>query len=570
MNTTLLAVVAVALFFDFTNGFHDAANAIATSVSTRALSPRIAVVFAGLLNFVGAFVSLKVATTIGKGIVDSDVVTLEVVLAGVTAAVAWNLTTWLLGLPTSSSHALIGGVMGAAIANAGFGVVDARGLVEKVLLPSLLSPLLGIGAAVRLVVAIMWMFRGRSYRRTTAGFRRLQVVSAGFVAVTHGTNDAQKTMGVIALALVAANPNESFHVPVWVIVSSALAIAFGTYAGGWRIVRTLGQRVVKLQPQHGFAAETATAAILWTTASFGFPVSTTQTISGSVLGAGAVQRFSAVRWGIAANILAAWLFTLPAAALVGALMQLLTRAPAGQALVFALALAISLTAFAAAAHVFERPRGRRPSLRAALTRLRPSPDISLQSRRASRTVRAADKNCGAARNVPHTSGPRCVSASTWIASAASSTSLKTPSVSVRSGVNRSITCFATSHSSTSPLTRTSTQGHPHPPAPAGHSDEPRSPTGTPKRHEPLQQAASSPPRPAPQPSSPCAHSTAPNAGAATCPTAQTQADSPRSPAAEPSSQPTSPTQHRRAPTSRQAQPIPRDGGNPGRSARPPP
>jgi len=348
MNTTLVAVVAVALFFDFTNGFHDAANAIATSVSTRALSPRVAVVFAAILNFAGAFISIKVATTVGKGIVNPDVVTLKVVLAGLVGAITWNLITWLLGLPTSSSHALIGGVIGSAVAANGWDVVNAQGLYEKVLLPSLAAPVFGVLIAFAVVITIMWLFRNRSYGRTSTLFRRLQIISAGFVALTHGTNDAQKTMGVIGLALVAAHPQSEFHVPWWVIASAAIAMALGTYAGGWRIIRTLGTRVAHLEPHQGFAAETATAGILYTTAHFGFPVSTTHTISGSVLGAGAARRFSAVRWGIAGNILVAWLLTIPAAASVGALMEQLTRLPGGEGIVLTLALLIALGAFAIA------------------------------------------------------------------------------------------------------------------------------------------------------------------------------------------------------------------------------
>jgi inorganic phosphate transporter, PiT family len=348
MNTTLVAVVLVALFFDFTNGFHDAANAIATSVSTRALSPRLAVVFAAIFNFAGAFISIKVATTVGKGIVNPDVVTLKVVLAGVVGAITWNLTTWLLGLPTSSSHALIGGVLGSAVAANGWDVVNSHGLYEKVLLPSLAAPVLGVVIAFTLVLLIMWLFRNRRYGRTSTLFRRLQIVSAGFVALTHGTNDAQKTMGVIGLALVAAHPEREFHVPWWVIASAATAMALGTYAGGWRIIRTLGQRVAHLDPHQGFAAETATAGILYATAHLGFPVSTTHTISGSVLGAGAARRFSAVRWGIAGNILVAWLLTIPAAGTVAALTELLTRVPGGEAVVLVLAIVLAAGAFAIA------------------------------------------------------------------------------------------------------------------------------------------------------------------------------------------------------------------------------
>jgi inorganic phosphate transporter, PiT family len=348
MNWTLVAVVAVALFFDFTNGFHDAANAIATSVSTRALSPRVAVLMAAALNFAGAFVSIKVAATVAKGIVEPSGITLRVVLAGLIGAIAWNLVTWYLGLPTSSSHALIGGVAGSAIAAAGFGIVQWQGLYEKVLVPSLLAPALAIPAAVLVMLVILWIIRRRAPGKVNRVFRRLQVLSAAFVAFTHGTNDAQKTMGVITLALLTAHPGRAFHVPIWVIASAGAAMALGTYAGGWRIIRTLGQRIAKLDPPQGFAAEAATASILWTTAHFGFPVSTTHTISSAVLGAGSAgSRLRAVRWGLAGNIVVAWLVTLPSAALVGAGAELLTRAPGGVALALALVVLLALSAFAA-------------------------------------------------------------------------------------------------------------------------------------------------------------------------------------------------------------------------------
>jgi PiT family inorganic phosphate transporter len=349
VELTLVAVIAVALFFDFTNGFHDAANAIATSVSTRALSPRVAVLFAAVLNFAGAFVFLEVAATVAKGIVDPGVITVEVVLGGVVGSITWNLITWYLGLPTSSSHALIGGVSGSAIAANGLDVMQWQGLVEKVLIPSLAAPLLGVIGAALLMLVILWMIRRMHPGLVNRVFRRLQIVSAGFVAFTHGTNDAQKTMGIMALALVAAGrlDPDFERPPTWVIVTAALAMAAGTYAGGWRIIRTLGQRIAKLEPPQGFAAEAATASILWTTGNLGFPVSTTHTISGSVLGAGATRRLSAVRWGIAGNIFVAWLLTIPAAASIGAGMELLTRLPGGAALVFALAALIAAAAFAA-------------------------------------------------------------------------------------------------------------------------------------------------------------------------------------------------------------------------------
>jgi PiT family inorganic phosphate transporter len=348
VDFTLVAVVAVALFFDFTNGFHDTANSIATSVSTRAVSPRVAVVSAAILNVAGAFVSLEVAATVAKGIVIPDVITLDVVLAGLVGAITWNLFTWYLGLPSSSSHALIGGVAGSAVAANGFDVIQGEGLVQKVLIPSLAAPLFGIVGAAAIMLVLLWIVRRRSPGLVNRVFRRAQIVSGGFVAFTHGTNDAQKTMGIIALALIASGHLEggdSFDIPIWVIVSAALAMGAGTYAGGWRIIKTLGQRIAKIDPVQGFAAQTSTAAILWTTAHYGFPVSTTHTISGSVLGAGATPRFRRVRWSVAGNILVAWVLTIPASALVGAVMEAVTRLPGGAVLVFLLAAVIAGGAF---------------------------------------------------------------------------------------------------------------------------------------------------------------------------------------------------------------------------------
>jgi PiT family inorganic phosphate transporter len=348
-DLTLVAVVVTALFFDFTNGFHDTANSIATSVSTRALTPRTAVVSASILNFLGAFVSLQVAATVAKGIVDTDAITLDIVLAGLVGAITWNLITWYFGLPSSSSHALIGGVLGSAIAAAGPDVVKWQGLKDKVLIPSLAAPFLGIASAAALMIGIIWIIRRRSPTRVNRVFRRFQLVSGGFVAFTHGTNDAQKTMGIIALALVASGHlSEDFdRPPTWVIASAAFAMGAGTYAGGWRIIKTLGQRIAKLDPPQGFAAQTACASILWATAHYGFPVSTTHTISGCVLGAGATRRLSAVRWGVAGNILVAWVVTIRAAGLVGAGMEVVTRMPAGDLIVFLLVAAIASTAFLA-------------------------------------------------------------------------------------------------------------------------------------------------------------------------------------------------------------------------------
>ena len=346
-DLTLVAVIVVALFFDFTNGFHDTANAIATSVSTRALTPRTAVFLAAILNFAGAFVSFAVAATIATGIVNPEVITLSVILAGLVGAITWNLITWFLGLPSSSSHALIGGVAGSAIAASGLDVINWSGIWDKVVLPGLLSPTIGFVSALALMFVIVWVIRKRSPSRVNRIFRRAQIVSGSFVAFTHGTNDAQKTMGIICLALIVTGHLDSDfdRPPTWVIVSAALAMALGTYAGGWRIIKTMGTRIAKIDPPQGFAAQSACAGILWTTAHYGFPVSTTQTITGCVMGAGASRRFSAVRWGVAGNIAVAWVLTLPAAAFVGATMELVTRMPAGNLVVFILAGAIAAAAF---------------------------------------------------------------------------------------------------------------------------------------------------------------------------------------------------------------------------------
>jgi PiT family inorganic phosphate transporter len=347
VEATLWAVVAVALFFDFTNGFHDTANSIATSVSTRALSPRAAVASASVLNFLGAFVSIEVAATIAKGIVDQEAITLNIVLAGLVGAITWNLITWFIGLPSSSSHALIGGMIGSAMAAEGADVVQWQGIKDKVLIPSLLAPFLGIAIAFVLILAITWLIARRPPTKVHRGFRRAQLVSGAFVAFTHGTNDAQKTMGIIALALVASGhlSPDFERPPTWVIASAALAMGAGTYVGGWRIIKTLGQRIAKIDPPQGFAAQSACASILWATAHLGYPVSTTHTISGSVLGAGAIRGFHAVRWGVAGNILVAWILTIPAAALVGAGMEYVTRLPEGDVVVFVLAVVIATTAF---------------------------------------------------------------------------------------------------------------------------------------------------------------------------------------------------------------------------------
>ncbi len=323
----LVIVVVTALAFDFTNGFHDTANAIATTVSTRAMSPRAAVLMAAVLNFVGAFISLQVAATVASGIVDGDVITTTVVFAGLIGAIAWNLATWYAGLPSSSSHALIGGVAGAAFVAAGPSAVDGSGLLDKVIVPALVAPVLAFCAAgISILIAYRIIGRLRP-GPVTRGYRYGQLVTGSMFALAHGTNDAQKTMGIITLALIAHGdlPATGFHVPTWVVVTSATAIALGTYMGGWRIIRTVGSRIIKMDSAQGFSAQGAGAAVVLTATHFGFPLSTTHVISGGVMGAGAAKRLSAVRWGVAGNIVVAWGLTLPCSAAIGALAYGATR-----------------------------------------------------------------------------------------------------------------------------------------------------------------------------------------------------------------------------------------------------
>ena len=317
----LAIVVATALAFDFTNGFHDTANVVATSISTRAMSPRIAVSYAAVLNFVGAFISLEVAATVAEDVVDAGAITTTVIFAGLIGAIAWNLITWYFGLPSSSSHALIGGVVGATLAAAGADAVFGDGILGKVLIPAVIAPVLAFVVGGIGIVACYRIVGRQRPGPVTRGFRYGQVLSGGLLALAHGTNDAQKTMGVITLALVANGnlSSEGFEVPTWVIVSSASAIALGTYSGGWRIIKTMGSRIIKMDAAQGFSAQGAGAAVILSSSHFGFPLSTTQVIAGGVMGAGAGKRLSAVRWGVAGNIVVAWLLTLPAAAGIGAL-----------------------------------------------------------------------------------------------------------------------------------------------------------------------------------------------------------------------------------------------------------
>ena len=328
----ITAVVVVALVFDYTNGFHDAANAIATSVSTRALTPRIALAMAAVMNFVGAFLGQKVASTVSDVISPpTDNEGLVVVMAGLLGAIAWNMLTWYYGLPSSSSHALIGGLGGAAIGYGmlqgdPFGFVKWDVILEKIVIPMIASPLFGFAAAAALMFAIMWTFRRSAPAPAFRGFRYAQTVSAAAMALGHGLQDAQKTMGVIVLALVTGGYSDGDSVPLWVIFAAAAAISAGTYAGGWRIMRTLGRRIIHLDPARGFAAETVAAGVLYTTAFvFAAPISTTHTITSAVMGVGATKRLSAVRWGVARNIVTAWVLTFPAAGLVAALIYFLLR-----------------------------------------------------------------------------------------------------------------------------------------------------------------------------------------------------------------------------------------------------
>jgi PiT family inorganic phosphate transporter len=320
LTIALLAVIVLAVAFDYINGFHDTANAIATSVATRALHPRHAILMATTFNFVGAFAGTAVAKTIGAGLVEESTTTQTVVAAALIGAITWNLVTWWLALPSSSSHALIGGLLGATIVAAGTDALKINGLVNKVLVPMVTSPLIGFVGAFLLMLALYWIFRNARRKPMARGFRRLQVISAGYMAFSHGSNDAQKTMGIITLALFAAGSIPTVDVPLWVIVISASALSLGTAVGGWRIMRTMGHRVVELEPVHGFAAETTAATVLIVTAHLGMPVSTTHVISSAIMGVGSARGPKGVRWGVARRILLAWVITLPAAGSVAAVV----------------------------------------------------------------------------------------------------------------------------------------------------------------------------------------------------------------------------------------------------------
>jgi PiT family inorganic phosphate transporter len=344
-DVLLVIVVGAALCFDFTNGFHDTANVVAPAISTRSLAPRIAVGLAAVLNFVGALISLKVAATIATGIIDTASVSETVAFAALAGAISWNLLTWVFGLPSSSSHALIGGVVGAMLAATGGGI-KWHGLITKVVVPALVSPLVAFLVAA---VMIVLLYRLVAYRRpgpVRGVLRGGQIVASALLAFAHGTNDAQKTMGLISVALVAHGDisTHHFHVPLWVVLSAASAMALGTYAGGWRIIRTVGTRIIKMDSAQGLSAQVASAVVILLSSHLGYPLSSTQVIGGGVVGAGAAKRLSAVRWGVAGNIVAAWVITLPMAGLVGAgayaLVRLFGSGATGAVVISAVALVV--------------------------------------------------------------------------------------------------------------------------------------------------------------------------------------------------------------------------------------
>jgi len=367
MNSDLILIVVViaALAFDFTNGFHDTANVVATAISTRAMPPKVAITGAAILNFVGALISVKVAAAVGTGLVEAGAITMNVVFAGLIGAIVWNIATWYVGLPSSSSHALLGGLIGAALFAAGPDAVKGEGVVNKIMIPAVLSPILAFFVAGAAVVIFYRMLGRRRPGPINRGFRFGQVVSGGLLAIAHGTNDGQKTMGIIALALVThgtIDPNH-FYIPEWVKISAALAIAAGTYAGGWKIINTLGNRIHKMDSAQGFAAQSAGAAVILTSSHLGFPLSTTHTISGGVIGSGAAKSVSTVKWGVAGNMLVAWLLTIPAAGFTAGMIYEFTRIwgdrATGPVIVSAVAAVILAVTFV------RRGRGGRPTTAAA-------------------------------------------------------------------------------------------------------------------------------------------------------------------------------------------------------------
>ena len=318
--TLLILVILTALVFEYINGFHDSANAIATVVSTKVLTARAAIMYAGVLNIAGAFLGTHVASTIGKGIIATESVTQGVILCALLSAIIWNLITWYYAIPSSSSHALIGGLMGAGISKAGYDVIKIEGVTRKVLLPMITSPLIGFLFGFLCMVSILWIFSKARPTAVNKYFKRMQLVSSGIMALSHGTNDAQKTMGIITLALVSFHALPTFEVPFWVILGCALTMGLGTMAGGWRIIRTMGSKMIKLKPVHGFAAETSAAFVILGASHFGIPVSTTHIISTSIMGVGSTKGVHAVKWGIVGNIVMAWILTIPTCMLIAAIL----------------------------------------------------------------------------------------------------------------------------------------------------------------------------------------------------------------------------------------------------------
>ncbi|MDY0275599.1 MAG: inorganic phosphate transporter [Desulfomicrobium sp.] len=317
----LIIIIVVALIFDFTNGAHDCANAIATVVSTRVMSPKAAVIMAAILNFVGALLGEKVARTLGAGIVNTDMVmgSQILVLAALCGAIVWNLITWYFGLPSSSSHALIGGLMGAAMCHGGMNSLNGHSIVMKVVLPLILSPLVGFAVSYLVMTTLMLIFWRAHRQRLNRWFSKLQILSSAFMATSHGLNDAQKTMGIIALALFLFHRIDTIYIPFWVKIVCALAMALGTATGGWKIIKTMGHGIFKLEPAHGFAAETSASLVITGASMMGAPISTTHVASASIFGVGVTKRFSAVRWGVAGNLVVAWIMTIPASAFIAAL-----------------------------------------------------------------------------------------------------------------------------------------------------------------------------------------------------------------------------------------------------------
>ncbi len=322
VTLSLIVVLGLAVTFDYINGFHDTANAIATSVSTRALSPTWAIAMSATMNFAGALTGVAVAETIGTGLIDPNVESQTMIAAALVGAILWNLLTWRLGIPSSSSHALIGGLLGASLISAGISSWNIEGIVTKVLVPLVGSPIVGFTIGLLMMALIFNLFRRANPRRLNAVFRRLQIGSAAFMAFSHGSNDAQKTMGIMTLALVEAGVLTTFEVPLWVILTAASAISLGTAAGGWRIIKTMGQKVVKLDPVHGFAAETTAATVIFGASQLGMPVSTTQVISSAIMGVGSSDRLKTVRWTVARSMVTAWILTIPASGTAAALAYL--------------------------------------------------------------------------------------------------------------------------------------------------------------------------------------------------------------------------------------------------------